>query len=120
MSVAAMRQRVAERLTNRILEFGAAGEVTALMRGIAPRAVGIPMPRCDGELGVETVGDRTPAGGERFLEARVAVDGVEVIRLQNVDRSAEGEVGIERNGAPRGRVDVNGLRRGSARREGRE
>ena len=98
---AAMRQRIAEGLADRIFEIGAAGEVAAFVRGIAPGAVGIPVPTGDSQFGVEAIRDRTPAGGEGFFEVGFAVNGVEVIGLQNVHGGAEGEVGIERESRAR-------------------
>src|SRR4029077_8036442 len=66
-SEAAMRQRIRQNRPDRLLQFGAAGEIPALMCGIAPYTVSIPVPCRHTKLGVVTVSQRSPSGRKRFL-----------------------------------------------------
>src|SRR5215813_912374 len=91
-----MRQRVREDVASGSFEFGAAGEIAALVGGITPGAIGIPVPGGHAKFGIVAIGDRAPAGGESFLNDVRRVDAVDVAAGENVEGAAEGGVGIER------------------------
>ena len=76
-------------------EFGAAGEVSALMRGVTPRAVRVPVPGGHAEFTVVAVGDGAPARGDGLLNDVWRVDAVDVAAGENVEGAAKGVVGIE-------------------------
>src|SRR5579864_2329573 len=88
----AMRQRVSIRVPEKFRGLRVASEITLLVLAIAPRPVGIPMPRGDLELGVLPVAHRTPAGRETFLDDRLRVEFVDRAVGQDVNRGAKGVV----------------------------
>jgi len=94
-SEAAMRKRVRQNVANGRFEIGAAGEVTALVSGIAPGAFGIPMPGGHAKFGIVAIGDGAPAGGERFLDNVGSVNAVDVAMGEDVERAAESGVRVE-------------------------
>jgi hypothetical protein len=53
------------------------------------------MPGGHAKFGVVAIGDGSPAGGERFLNNVRGVDTVNVAAGKNVERAAEGGVGIK-------------------------
>ncbi len=59
---AAVRQCIGEDVTGGFFEFGATGEVSTPMRGVAPRPIFGPMPGSHAELGIVTVSDWPPSG----------------------------------------------------------
>src|SRR6202034_2892805 len=71
---AAVRERVFEDVADRFAERGAAGKVAAVVRGVAPVAVRVPMPGGHAELGIVAIGDGPPAPGEGFLNVVGRVD----------------------------------------------
>ena len=90
-----MRQSVGENVTDGFFEFRAAGKVSTLMGCIAPTPVLGPMPCGHAQLGVITIGDRTPPGRQRFLEDVRGVNPVNFGVRQDIDRAAERAIGIE-------------------------
>src|ERR1700733_610435 len=95
---AAMRKRISEGVADGIFEVGAAREVAALVGGVTPRAVGIPVPGGDGEFGVLAVSDRSPSGREALLHHGLGVNFVDEVAVENVHGAAERLVGIEKYG----------------------
>lgn len=91
-----MRKRIGKNVANGLLEVGTAGEVAAFVRGITPGAGGIPVPGSHTQFGIVAIGNWTPAGGKRFLNDVRRVDAVDVAAGENVERAAEGGVGIKR------------------------
>jgi hypothetical protein len=91
----AMGKRVGEDVTDGIFEISAAGEVSAVVGGIAPGAIVVPVPGSHAELGVVAVRERTPSGGESFLNDVRSVDVVDGGAGEDVDGAAEGLVGVE-------------------------
>ncbi len=111
--IAAVRQRVAVRNTQRVFGLGASREIAALLFGVAPRTIGIPMPRGNGQFSVLAVGDGTPAGGKRCFDGFRVENFFELSGGQNIERSPEREVRIERNSFALGNVHAHGLCGGS-------
>src|ERR1700733_9055078 len=64
----AVWQCVGKDVANRILQFGAAGEIASFAGGIAPSAVLSPVPSRHSKLGVIAIADRSPSGRKRFLD----------------------------------------------------
>src|SRR5437588_12479070 len=104
-----MRQRVSQNVTNRFLQFSAAGEISALVGGIAPASVLVPVPRRHAELGVVAIRDRAPARRKRFLDDMRRINFIDVIVRQNVNRAAESAVWVKGiNGVARSDIHVHG------------
>src|SRR5208283_5417952 len=57
----ALRQLVAEGLPQKITRLGAADKISALAFRVAPRSIGIPVPRTDRQFRVLPVSDRSPS-----------------------------------------------------------
>jgi hypothetical protein len=89
--------------------FRAAQKISALVLGVAPSAVGIPVPSVIGELGILPVRDRSPARREAGLDYRLRVHRVEVLRGENVHGGAHGLVRIEGDCLSGADVHVYGL-----------
>src|SRR4051794_5035021 len=104
-----MRQIVAIRIASVVGGIGCSREI-AFTTGIAPRALGIPMPGLHEELCVLAKSDRTPTRGEHRLQSfgcQVSIDG---FHRYAVDSRAESLIGNEAIGFVGGRdVDINGL-----------
>src|SRR5580700_8479960 len=83
-----MWQRVREDVAGRLLQFGAAGKIPALVNWIAPGSILGPVPCRHAELGVVAIADRAPSRGERFLNNVRAVNLVDSGTRQNVDRAS--------------------------------
>src|SRR5581483_190474 len=90
-----MRQRVSQNVTNRFHQFSAAGEIPALVGGIAPASALVPVPDRHAELGVVAIGDRAPARRKRFLDDMGRINFVYVVVRQNINRAAESAVRVE-------------------------
>src|SRR5256885_16556298 len=90
-----MRERVRKNVANARFEIGAAGEVTALVGGVAPGAFGIPVPGGHAKFGIVAIGDGSPAGRGRFLNDVGRVNAVNVAMGEDVERAAESGVGVE-------------------------
>ena len=106
---AAMREGIGKNVADWRFEVGTAGEVSALMRGVAPGAVRVPVPGGHAELAVVAIGDGPPARGDGLLNDVRRVDAVDVAPGENVQGAAEGGVGIEGIDLVRGSgVDVDG------------
>jgi hypothetical protein len=105
-----MRQSLAVGMANELVRIGVAGEV-AFARGIAPGALGIPVPSLHEKLSVLAVADGTPARGQNFfdgfgLEKRVgSVAGHAINGRAECVRRTEGIHHVTRS-----RVDADGLR----------
>ena len=110
--------RLAQKVLRAGTGFGAAHKITALMRSVAPCAVGVPMPRVVGELGILPVGNGAPASRETGFDNRLGIYGVEVFGGENIHRGAHGFVGVEGNGLARAHVYMDGLRLRSASARG--
>ena len=91
-----MRQGIGQDVAERLLELRAAGKVPALVGRIAPGPVLGPMPGSHPKLGVVAISDGSPARGERLLDDVWRIDFVDTAVRQDVDRTAESLVGIER------------------------
>src|SRR5580698_9085873 len=93
-----MRQGVAVRVSEKLFELGAARKVAALMRGVAPGSVEIPVPGGTSQLRILAIGDRAQNCRKRFLQNRRAVDGVDRPVVQNIEGRSECLIWIEGNG----------------------
>ena len=109
VSDAAMRQRISVGMANGLTEGGAAGEIT-FARGIAPRALRIPVPGFHVKFGVLAVADRLPSGGEHLLDRWLDESFVRGAVREPVDAGAQGLRGDDRVGRmARRSVDANRL-----------
>src|SRR5215470_4911296 len=90
-----MRQGIGQNVAERFLELRAAGKVPALVGRIAPGPVLGPMPGGHPQLGVVAISDGTPASRERLRDNVWSIDQVDLAARQDVDRTAEGAVGVE-------------------------
>src|SRR5579864_609910 len=90
-----MRKSIGEDVADGIFEVGAAGEVSAVVDGIAPSAVVVPVPGRHAEFGVVAVSEGTPSGGEGFLKDVRRVDVVDGDAGKNIDGAAKRLVRIE-------------------------
>src|SRR5262249_29046442 len=82
---AAVWKRVGKNITNGCFEFDAAGEVAALVCGIAPRSSGIPVPGRHSEFRIVAISNGPPSGGESFLDDVGSVDAIDVAARENVE-----------------------------------
>ena len=92
-----MRQGVRQNIASRFSQFGTTGEVAALVSRVAPGPVLGPVPSRHAQLGIVAVGDRAPAGRERFLKNMWSVDCVDIHPGQHIDGAAQRLIGIERS-----------------------
>ena len=97
VSDAAMRQRISVGVADGLTEGGAAREIT-FARGIAPSALGVPVPGFHVKLGVLTVADRLPPGGEHLLDRWLDESFVRGAVREPVDAGAQGLRGDDRVG----------------------
>ena len=113
---AAMRQRVGPGVANRIAWFGATGEVTFLLFGIAPNAAWIPVPGLDLQIGILAIGDGLPPGVENLLENGIGEHVIRGAGSEAVHARAESANGAERiHGVGGSGVNDDALRRGNWR-----
>src|ERR1700751_1693566 len=102
----AMGQRVREDVAQRLLQLAAAGKIPALADGIAPGSVLRPVPGGHAKFSVVAIGDRTPSCRERFLNNMWGVDLVDVRARQDVNRTTQGAIRVERiQDVPRVSID---------------
>src|SRR5437763_9214443 len=90
-----MRERIGKNVAEWRFEVGTVGEVSALMRGVAPGAVRVPVPGGHAELAVVAIGDGPPARGDGLLNDVRRVDAVDVAPGEKVQGAAEGGGGVE-------------------------
>ena len=104
--VATMRQRISIGMAQKLRRRRASSEVTALMRGVAPRSSRIPVPCGNLQFRVLAVGDRTPSSGKRFLQNLRRVDLIDNTFRKNVDGGAQRTIGNEGVSMRRIGIDV--------------
>src|SRR5229473_1265653 len=119
--IATMRKSVAVRHSKSFSWLGAAGKVAALVYGVAPSAIGIPVPGGDSEFGVLAVGDGSPSSGERRFDSFRSEDLFELFCGEYVERAAQRLIGVEGDGLGGRNIDAHGLcRRNSREKEKHE
>ena len=82
-------------MPDQFAQFHAAREISALMGRVTPGPARIPVPGRALQFGILTIGDRSPTGGERFLEDFRSVDFVDDTLREDVDRRSQRDIRIE-------------------------
>src|SRR5215475_9646272 len=90
-----MREWISVRVADGVFQLRAAGEISALVRGVAARSRRVPVPGAYGEFGVLAIGDWAPSGGEALLDHLGRIGFFDDIVREDVHGAAERLVGIE-------------------------
>src|SRR5690348_6375634 len=82
---ATVREPISKNVSHWVFRFGTASEVSALVDGVAPGTVRVPVPGSHSQFRVISVGDRPPSRRERLLKDVRRIDFVDASMGENID-----------------------------------